>query len=133
MRNIRWRSFFFLNPKATTENKETYGFKSTKPPPFVPELREFEDSMLNLVQNVEFKRFTCNTPFQKKLSEDVQKIKKDNKLYVVADKTINFYKLDPDTYNDLLKQNITKDYKKAKPSFENRNNLGDNSRQPRYK
>lgn len=123
LRNIRWRTFFFLNPETTTEHKETYGFKSTKPEPFVPELKEFEDGMLELVQNVQFKK--TSNQFQKKLSEDVQKIKSDSKLFVAADKTTNFYKLDPDSYNDLLEQNITKDYKKAKPSSEKRNNLGD--------
>ena len=81
--------------------------------------------MLNLVQNVEFKNINNSNPFQKKLSEDVQKIKKDNKLYVAADKTTNFYKISPDSYNDLQEQNITKDYKKAKPSSEKRNNSSD--------
>ena len=43
------------------------------------------------------------------------KIKNETKLIIPADKTTNFYKLEPSTYNDLLEQNITKSYKKAQP------------------
>ena len=35
------------------------------------------------------------------------------KLLIAADKTTNFYKLEPSTYNELLEKNITKSYKKA--------------------
>ena len=35
---------------------------------------------------------------------------------IAADKTTNFYKLEPSKYNDLLEQNITKSYKKAHPN-----------------
>ena len=55
MRNIRWRTFFFLNPDIKGETKETYGFKSTKSPPPIHELKQFEDGILDLVQNIEFK------------------------------------------------------------------------------
>ncbi len=111
MRNIRWRTFFFLNPDIRTEDKETFGFNSTKSPPQILELKEFEDGMLDLVQNIEFKNI--NKQFQKQLSKDTQDIKKDDKLFVKADKTTNFYKLERKEYDSLLKQNITKDYKKA--------------------
>ena len=36
LKNIRWRTLFFLNPDASSRKKETYGFPSTKPPPHVP-------------------------------------------------------------------------------------------------
>ena len=42
-------------------------------------------------------------------------IKNETKLLIAADKTTNFYKLEPSAYNDLLEQNITKSYKKAQP------------------
>ena len=44
-----------------------------------------------------------------------QKLKLVINIYPAADKTTNFYKLDPATYNDLLEKNITKSYKKAEP------------------
>ena len=125
MRNIRWRTFFFLNPDISTEDKETYGFTSTKCPPYIPELKEFEDGMLNIVQNIEFKN--TNKPFQNQLHKDTQNIKNDRNLFVAADKTTNFYKLEPDQYNKLLKQNITKDYKKAPATAEDIINSEDNN------
>ena len=52
--------------------------------------------------------------FQHKLKEDSNKVKSDPKMYIAADKTTNFYKMDDDTYNELLKKQIKKDYKKTK-------------------
>ena len=93
---------------------DTYGFKSTKNPPPVDEVKEFEDDMLKMVQSLKFKRI--NDPFLNKLNEDAKLIKKETKLLIAADKTTNFYKLEPSKYNDLLEQNITKSYKKAHPN-----------------
>ena len=42
-------------------------------------------------------------------------MKNEPKLLIAADKTTNFYKLEPCTYNDLLEKNIRKSYKKALP------------------
>ena len=69
--------------------------------------------MLKIIQSVKFKQ--VNSPFLNKLKEDTDRIKNDPKLLIAADKTTNFYKLEPSEYNDLLKKNITKSYKKAPP------------------
>ena len=111
LRNLRWKTFFFLNPNIPPTAKETYGFKSTKLPPFIAELKEFEDGLMKMIQSIEFENRVDK--FQKQLSADVIKIKKDDRLFVPADKTTNFYKLHAKAYNDLLAKNITKDYKKA--------------------
>ncbi|CAB4041579.1 Hypothetical predicted protein, partial [Paramuricea clavata] len=62
--------------------------------------------------------------FQKKISSDVKNIRKNESLFVPADKTTNFYKMDPPSYNQLLQRNITKTYKKISTqtvsSIENR-------------
>ena len=39
-----------------------------------------------------------------KLKEDTDRIKNEPKLLIAADKTTNFYKLEPSTYNDLLEK-----------------------------
>ena len=93
--------------------KETYGFKSSKNPPPVEELKDFEDDMLKMIQFVKFKQ--VNNPFLNKLKENTDRIKNEPKLLIAADKTTNFYKLEPSTYNDLLEKNMTKSYKKALP------------------
>ena len=45
--------------------------------------------------------------------EDTDHIKNEPMLLIAADKTTNFFKLVPSTYNDLLEKSITKSYKKA--------------------
>jgi hypothetical protein len=62
-----------------------------------------------MIQNIKFKDTKCK--FQKELFNDVNKINKSDMLFVPADKTTNFYKMDPKSYNDLLQKNITKTYK----------------------
>ena len=109
---MRWRAYHFLNPSSESEHRETYGFNSKKTPPQVPELSEFEAKMTNLIQNIEFKE-PRPTEFQKELSEHVESMNKDNNLYVPADKTTNFYKMNVSDYNTLLKKNIEKEYRKA--------------------
>ena len=111
---MRWKAYLFLNPDVSTSSKDTYGFRSTKNPPPVDELKEFEDDMLKMVQSTKF--IQVNNPFLTKLKSDTEHIKKETKLLIAADKTTNFYKLEPSKYNDLLEQNITKSYKKAHPN-----------------
>ena len=113
LRRMRWKVHFFLNPDTTSIPKETYGFKSTKNPPPIEELKDFEDDMLKMIQSVKFKQ--VNNPFLNKLKEETDRIKSEPKLLIAVDKTTNFYKLEPSTYNDLLEKNITKSYKKAQP------------------
>ena len=109
LRRIRWKAHFFLKPDTTSSSKETYGFKSTKNPPPIEELKDFENDMLKMIQSVKFKQ--VNNPFLNKLKEDADRIKNEPKLLIAADKTTNFYKLEPSTCNDLLEKNITKSYK----------------------
>ena len=50
--------------------------------------------------------------FQDKLREDIRNIDGEEKMIVAADKTNNFYELNNKDYDDLLQENIIKDYKK---------------------
>ena len=110
---MRWKAYFYLNPGTISNTKDTYGLKSTKNPLPVKELKKLKNDMLKMIQSPKFKHI--NNPFLEKLKEDAIKIKNETKLLIAADKTTNFYKLEPPTYNDLLEQNITKSYKKAQP------------------
>ena len=74
---------------------------------------EENDSILRMIQSVKFKH--VNNSFLNRLATDTDLIRKEPNLIVPADKTTNFYKLEPSAYNDLLEKNITKSYKKAKP------------------
>ena len=67
---------------------------------------------MNIIQATKFK--PVNNKFLNNLNKDVKHIKNDSsKLLIPADKTTNFYKLEPQKYNELLEQNNTKSYKKA--------------------
>ena len=108
---MRWKAHFFLNPNQASSTKQTYGFNSTKNPPTIDELKEFEDGMLDIIQTTKFK--PVNSKFLADLNNDVKRIKNESKLLIPADKTTNFYKMEPAAYNKLLEENITKSYKKA--------------------
>ena len=87
MRNLRWKVFFFLNPTQKGVKKESFVFKSSNNPPFMKEIKPFEDDMFDLVHNIKFKPFT--NEFQEKLKSDKAKIEKSNELIIKADKTNN--------------------------------------------
>ena len=118
---MRWKAQHFsnlnLNPNQQPE-KETFGFKTRNNPPVIEELKEFEDGMVKIIQKVKFKNIECH--FQKDLNEDIKSIKRDNRLFIKADKSTNFYKLEATKYNQLLHDNITKTYKKAEYNLLNK-------------
>ena len=101
---MRWRAYHFLKPCTRNNDRQTYGFKSKKTPPQIPELNEFETQMTNMVQNIEFR--TDRAPeFQRKLSEHTKAINASTSLYIPADKNsitcTNFYKMYTDSYEVL--------------------------------
>ena len=97
---MRWKAYFYLNPGTISNTKDTYGFKSTKNPLPVEELKEFENDMLKMIQSIKFKHI--NSLFLDKRKEVAIKIKNETNLPITADKATNFYKLEPPAYNDLL-------------------------------
>ena len=110
---LRWKVFFFLNPSAKKSDvPNTYGFKTSKSAPQSKELAGFEQDLFNLVTNVKFKNRPPSN-FQNELQEKVTEIKKSDKVFLLADKTTNIYKVSPEDYNKLLSENISKDYRKS--------------------
>ena len=71
--------------------------------------------LYELARSITFKPMTNS--FQNNLQKDIQSIKSSNKMFVVADKTTNIYKMDVDNYRKLLRDNITSTYKKAGKSL----------------
>ena len=108
---LRWAAAFFLGVYTKKEPKETYGFKTSNQPPLIPQLTGFEDRLQQIVENVKFRPGTNKT--QKKMREDLNKMKNSRKVYVKADKTNNYYTLETEEYDDLMKRNTTSDYKKT--------------------
>ena len=106
---MRWKAFFYLHPEAKAEEKETYGFKSRKTPPQIDDRMKFEDDLLQTIENIQFRN--VKSTFLSKLRNDVDNIKKSERLFVPADKTSNYYKLDKSEYTKLVKDNTTAKYK----------------------
>ena len=109
---LRWKAFFELNPHASRDPIRTHGFKTDKAAPQIKELAAFEKDLFQLVTNIEYRQHTENA-FQKELASSVKEINKSDKIFLLADKTTNIYKVSPEQYNKLLTENITKDYKSS--------------------
>ena len=97
--------------KFSSNRKETFGFKTSEIPAPVPELKEFEGKLFDLVKSVEF-RAISNT-FQDELNNNIRNIQNETRLFLPADKTTNFYKVDAKIAEALVEKEITKDYKKS--------------------
>ena len=104
---MRWKAHFFLKPDTSTSSRDTYGFKSTKNPPPIDELKEFEDDMLKMVQSTRFKQ--VNDPFLNKLNDDTKRIKQEPKLLIAADKTTNWNRQNTTTCWNKTSQSPTKE------------------------
>ena len=128
LKRMRWRALFFLkrqeemkkdrvhsdaidNDEDLSINNEKYGFRSSKVPPQIKELNDFEQEIWNMVEGVTFS--DKRTDFQKMMKKEVNEIKNSKELIIPADKTANMYKLKPETYEKMLHNNITKDYRKS--------------------
>lgn len=114
IKNLRWRAFFYLNPKSKGEQTNTYGFNTTRSPPAIKELRTFENRMCNIIQGIQFSDTT--NKFQKNLKTDIKAATDTNDVIVKADKTTNFYRMKTEDYNTLLDKNVQKNYKKTPDS-----------------
>ena len=121
IRRMRWKAIFFQanddEEKNEDQQPETYGLKSRITPNPVPEMANFEKDLIGLVQKLNFKRNTND--FQNRMRQDVQQIKRSDKLYVPADKTTNMYKVDKEEYGRILQNSVTATYKKADDNIKN--------------
>ena len=93
------------------DQKEKYGFISTKPPHIIQEVKEFKTVQVVLMQNMKFRHVPNH--FQNKLQKDLSHIKKDDHRYIPADETNSYYRVKPADYEHLLGKSIHKNYKKT--------------------
>ena len=71
-RRISWHILLQLNPHLISTGKETYGFNSSRAPPRMKELKEFEKDLVSMVQNIKFRKRI--NPFLTKLKNEIVKI-----------------------------------------------------------
>ncbi|CAB4011259.1 Hypothetical predicted protein, partial [Paramuricea clavata] len=67
-----------------------------------------------MVESIQYRKVSSS--FQSTLRQDVNKIKSSEKVVAFADKTRNLYEMEKDQYEKLLRENITKCYKKTEDS-----------------
>ena len=117
-----WKAHFFLNGDNKENNAKTsFGLKSRYHSPPCTELEHFGKDLINIINNV---KFTNNkNSFQKMLCAEITEIKNYRNIYVFADKTKNVYRMPTSEHNELLKENVTKAYKKAPEKLQKSINL----------
>ena len=99
LKQMRWKAFFFektvshnnSNNNTTSDNQNKYNLKSRRCPPQIEGLKNFENDLIKMIENIKFKNISDN--FLDKLKEDTNKIKSSEKVFVFTDKTQNFYEV----------------------------------------
>ena len=85
--------------KDDDKQNHKFGFKSRKCPPQIAEMEKLVEDLLDIVQNIKFRR--VDGQFQNILKEDIKKVRNSDKAFIFADKTTNWYKLDKTQYDKL--------------------------------
>ena len=124
IKRMRWKAHFFLQENEEDQEgmkRENYGFMTRKCPPQCADLDNFEKDLMNVINKLEFRKI--NDKFQRKLKEDIKKVRESPNMLVFADKSTNVYELKPEDHQKFLQNNITKTYKKASEMIEHEINL----------
>ena len=129
---MRWKVIFAskqdqedINNDDYLQNRTNkYGFKTPHTPSQEdPELSRFESKLYDLINSIEFHEQPRKTTITRKLEEDISRLNKSKNVWVKADKTTNFYEVDPNTYKTLLEKSVTAQYRKCDPTEENKINF----------
>ena len=88
LKRMRWKALAFLG-KLKGSDKHNYGFKTATCSSSVKKLLPFENDMMDMIKNLEFKK--VNNEFQSNLRNDIRQIRKSNNLFVSADKSRHIY------------------------------------------
>ena len=112
VRKMRWKAFHFNLDDNEPDKKEFSGiFPSNRNPKEDKHLERFENDLYDLIKSLKFRKI--KNPLFTKMKNDLNEIKKSNKLIAFADKSLNIYKVEPKYYKKLLEENITANYKKC--------------------
>ena len=64
-----------------------------------------------MIKNIQFGRLPNH--FLQQLKKDEKEIKSETKVYIKADKSNNFYKMEGENYKKLVEKEVQKEYRKA--------------------
>ena len=112
VRRMRQKAKMYSEEKMTQDRpvSKNYGFRSDYAPPKNEHLNAFENDLYDMVRNIEFTQI--KSAFLSRLKNEVNSIKKSSNIIISADKTSNMYEMGKESYEKLLKENVTKVYKK---------------------
>ena len=113
LKRMGWKVLAFLG-KSKSSDKDNYRFRMVKWPCSVKELVPFENDMIDMIKNLEFKRF--NNDFQSNLRNDIRQTRRSNNLFLSTDKSGIVNKA---SYERMMNENVTKTYKKCNTNKSN--------------
>ena len=82
-------------------------------------MTDSENFLQQMIKSVEFRQI--RNSFQGKLKNDIEYIKKSNKILVFTTKSRNICEVEQEEWKKLLKETINKNYKKSKQYNINKN------------
>ena len=102
---MRWKALTFLG-KLKGSDKENFGFETVKYPSSVKDLVPFENDMMEMIKNLQFKG--VHHEFQSILNNDIRAIHRSNDLFISAVKSRSIYRINKTRYEQLTHDNVTK-------------------------
>ena len=69
---MRWKAHFYLH-EPNAKNQSKFGLKSKNAPPIIKEMKNFEDDLVTMMENIEFRN--VSSQFLSNLDNDLKKIK----------------------------------------------------------
>ena len=114
IKRMRWKATFFLarnEEDDENEKPENYNLPTKKCPKQVTELVAFERDLFNMVRNIEFRN--AKSVFQDRMREDMKSMQQSERTLTPADKTSNMYRLKKGEYEQMRRNAVTSQYKKA--------------------
>ena len=85
MKRMRWKALQFPR-KLDNTGQENYEFKTRKCLPCVEELIDFENDMMYMVKNIEFRN--VKNEFQTKPSSNIKRMKDNDNFLIPGDKSL---------------------------------------------
>ena len=82
IQRMRWKAHFFLNDNSGSHKTPTFGMKSKQTPPPIPELKSFEEDVIRMIENIQFRN--VNDQCISTLKRHKQKIKASPNRFIFS-------------------------------------------------
>ena len=97
IRKMRWKAYHLNLEEQDFVKKEYSGiFPTHRNPKEDKHLERFENDLYNLIKGLKFRK--VKNPLFLRMRKDLNEIRKTNKFFAFADKSLNMYKIKPELY-----------------------------------